>query len=161
MPVSAVQSKERAELIEFSAALAPLASICRPPLTEAQVLGYFAVLGDIPARVLLLAASQIAMTRKYPTFPMPGEIREIAVEIMQGARMTAGEAWSLALKTVRKFGLPGSAAGLASLPPAASEALAYFGWERLCNTRDGELGTAASPETELQQMQTSFAVQHS
>jgi hypothetical protein len=144
MPVFANSSTEldKHKETEFSAALLPLTSICRPPLTADQVRGYYAALGDIPAKALALAAQQLAATRKYPTFPMPGEIREVAAQITQGAGPTVGEAWSLSIAAVRKFGLRGSERGLASLPPAVAEALRYFGWERLCNTFDCDLGTA-------------------
>src|SRR5262245_33889168 len=82
----------------FAAALAPLSSVCRPPLGEEQVRGYYAALSDICPKVLLIAASKIVVTRKYPTFPMPAEIREVAAEIMcgQSGVVTPAQAWQLA-----------------------------------------------------------------
>lgn len=83
----------------------PLASICRPPLDAEQILGYFNSLADLPAEAVLAAAAQIAASRKYPTWPMPGEIREVAARLIS-PQPTAGEAWLAALVAARKLADP-------------------------------------------------------
>jgi hypothetical protein len=62
----------------------PLTAICRPELTELQVRGYFAALGDLAPDRLAAAVKCVAATRVYHTYPMPGEIRAAADEIVVG-----------------------------------------------------------------------------
>ena len=126
----------------IAAALSPLAATCRPALTDAQVIGYVDALADLPPALIRTAARAIAATRIYSTWPMPGEIREAAAQIAQGDAMDVGAAWDLCLRAVRRHSVASEAAGLASLPPAAREALRRFGWRRLCDTRTDELGVA-------------------
>lgn len=89
----------------FAAALLPLTTVCRPGLTEEQVQGYYAALGDLGPDVLMAAASKIAASRVYPTYPTPGEIRREATDIVAGhsAAPSFGEAWSIALCASRRL----------------------------------------------------------
>lgn len=90
------------ELDLFSRCLAPLRAICRPPLDAEQVTGYFNALADVPAEAVFVAATEIAASRPYPSWPMPGEIRAKAVMAMS-PQITAGEAWELARNASRRL----------------------------------------------------------
>ena len=55
------------------------------------------------------------------------------------AKITAGEAWYLALKAVRKYGYYNSNEGMASLPESVREAVRNFGgFASLCHSKDNE-----------------------
>jgi hypothetical protein len=132
----------KAQIGEFSLALAPLMSICRPELSDEQFHGYLAALADIPPAILFAAAESLSKTRKYPSMPMPGEIREVAASLLNRDAPAAGEAFRLCLSAVEKFGHRNGTKGLASLPKLVAAALERFGWVRLCFMVDDELGTA-------------------
>jgi hypothetical protein len=100
MPDSAQQLLKRptptqAELDLFASCLAPLADVCSPALEAAKVIGYFRILSDLPAEAVFAASLQIASTREYPTWPMPGQIRNVAIRLLN-PQLTPGEAWNLA-----------------------------------------------------------------
>jgi hypothetical protein len=81
----------------------PLAAICHPSLNEFQVRGYFNVLADLPAEAIYAAATELAASRVYPTWPMPGEIRAVAAKIMM-PQITPAEAWKLAQRAIAMMG---------------------------------------------------------
>lgn len=91
-----------AELELFEEVLLPLSRICRPALDGEQVIGYFHVLGDLPAEAVFAAAMEIASSRTYPAWPMPGEIRAVAARAL-APQMTAGEAWKIAQVAARQL----------------------------------------------------------
>lgn len=90
------------ELDLFKRCLAPLRAICKPPLDHEQVRGYFNALSNVPPEAVFVAASEIAASRQYPNWPMPGEIRAKAVMAMTPT-LTAGEAWELARRALRRL----------------------------------------------------------
>lgn len=130
----------------FCTVLSPLAAICRPPLDPEQVLGYFNALADLPPEAIFVAATEIAAVRQYPSWPMPGEIRTVAVRFM-APQVTAGEAWALAQKAARlladpsidfKNGKPVAEWNdqiFAALPPAVQKTLRIFGGRRILETQ--------------------------
>jgi hypothetical protein len=114
------------------------------------VSGYWLALGDLPPKVLLAAAAKIAATRVYRNYPMPGEIRAVAAEILAGdaAMPTFAEAWRIAIRAARRMSqetdpnfrhvIPGSGDQfespaelneriLAELPPTVAKTLRCFG----------------------------------
>jgi hypothetical protein len=135
------------ELASFAASLVPLSAICRPGLSREQVLAYHALLADLPREALYAAAIEIASSRVYPTWPMPGEIRQAALAMLEGGQLTAIEAWSLALSAARRM-VPAELTYvvrggerctsaewneriLAKLPASVAFALTRFGWQAL------------------------------
>lgn len=133
----------------FEACLDPLASICRPPLDHHQIIGYFNALADLPPEAINFAANEIAGSRQYSTWPMPGEIRAKAV-IAMAPQLTAGEAWNLAHRAAKRMideslsvkVHDGEHIGtsewnrriLESLPPAVSATLRFMGGRKLVDS---------------------------
>ena len=135
---------DKEALMAFSASLVPLSSICRPPLSEAQVYGYFESLQDIPFDVLLATSRKIAATRKYPTFPMPGEIREEALDITRDS-IAAGEAWRIAISACGRcdVDIKGSVErAFANVPPIVIAAVWSFGFRSLYSLPNNAVETA-------------------
>jgi hypothetical protein len=108
-PVSAPLPKLRVptdpEIKLFEHCLEPLETVCRPPLDERQVLGYFNAMADLPPEAIFAAASEIVNSRVYKDWPMPGEIRAAAARMMSPA-LTAGEAWLIAHVAARQLADP-------------------------------------------------------
>lgn len=107
---------------------------------------YFDLLKDIPLAALRTGVERLLAERKWASFPQSAEIRELAVASMHGEvqAMTWEEAWEMAGKTVRKFSERKQVEGLASLPPTVAGALRAFGWQRMCDMRPDEIGTAVA-----------------
>jgi hypothetical protein len=97
-----MREPDPAERDLFMQCLAPLRAICRPALDRDQVLGYFNALADLPPEAVFVAATEIAGSRQYTNWPMPGEIRAKAVVAMS-PQLTAGEAWALAQRTAQRM----------------------------------------------------------
>lgn len=134
----------------FAALLQPLADICKPPLTKAQVDTYFGLLRDLSFQAIQAAVAEIAGKREYPTWPMPGEIRKVAMELMRPDD-GHGEAFRLALSAAKKMvhsqrdGYRIYKLGkvfseqewnqhvLSGVPPLVAEAMKQFGWTRITN----------------------------
>ncbi len=126
----------------FNEVLEPLTKIFRPALDADQVLIYFQLLADLPAEALYAAALEIAASRVYPGWPMPGEIRTVATRVLS-PQFTAGEAWRLAQVAARRLvdesldfknGVPvdeWNEKVWQQLPPAVAKTLRIFGGRRL------------------------------
>lgn len=74
---------------------------------------------------------------KWP--PTPGEIaKEVEmIKLPAEAKITAGEAWHLALKAVHSYGYYNSRKGMESLPECVREAVRNFGgFAALCHSED-------------------------
>ncbi|RAK12539.1 loader and inhibitor of G40P protein [Halanaerobium saccharolyticum] len=88
---------------------------------------------------LVVAAVKKLIINQPQWPPTPGEIVK-AIEILkqpESAKITAGEAWYLALKAVRKFGYYNPGEAMESLPPAVREAVRNFGgFTALCHSQE-------------------------
>ncbi len=90
------------EFALFTACLAPLIVVF-PQLGDSQMKGYFALLFDLPAEAIYAAAMEIAASRVYQTWPMPGEIRGAAAKILM-PQITPAEAFKMARKAMLMMG---------------------------------------------------------
>lgn len=147
----ALREPNAVERALFADCLAPLRAICRPVLNDEQVLGYFNALADLPAEAIFFAATEIAGSRVYSSWPMPGEIRAKAV-LALAPQLTSGEAWALAQRAARRLVDPnldfvvkgGKRIGvdewnrrvLESLPPAVAITLRIFGGRSIHSLRE-------------------------
>lgn len=146
MPLPALREPEAEEAELFKRCLQPLKTVCRPPLDAEQVLGYFNALAELPPEAVFAAASEIAASRQYPTWPMPGEIRAVAARILS-PQLSAGEAWRIAQVAARLFadesldfhnGRPPSEFNdevWGRLPSAVAVTLRIFGGRKIGNTQ--------------------------
>ena len=88
---------------------------------------------------LVVAALKKLIIVKPQWPPTPGEIVKEIEKLIQpdSAKISAGEAWYLALEAVRKYGYYNSKQGMESLPPAVREAVRNFGgFAALCHSQD-------------------------
>ena len=122
--------------IEFAKVIAFIGSATNQSTEETRVEVFFELLGDLPASVFQAAAKKVVLNHKWATFPSVAELREACVEIMQGnvARLSSGEAWDLAWKSVGRIDPEQShtLAILDKLPPLVSRAISCFGLPALC-----------------------------
>lgn len=88
---------------------------------------------------LVVAALKKLIINQPQWPPTPGEIvKEVEkITLPDSAKITAGEAWHLALKAVRKYGYYKSHEGMKSLPPAVRETVRNFGgFAALCHSKN-------------------------
>lgn len=141
---------------EFTPILRYLKAVCGvAEVTTEQAAGYFDLLGDLDAAIVLAAAKAVALEHVYPSLPPVGLIRKAALALTIPS-IPAPEAWQLFLAAVRKFGsgrrrfMRGGqwhesdreADGMATLPPSVAHAARCFGWQRLCDTMPDHLALA-------------------
>lgn len=88
---------------------------------------------------LIVAALKKLIINRPEWPPTPGEIvKEVErLTMPEQSKITAGEAWHLALKAVHKYGYYNPKKGMESLPPAVRETVRNFGgFAALCHSQD-------------------------
>ena len=140
------------ELLAFTVTLEPLNKVCKPPLTADQIEVYFGLLCDLPAAAIAAAVIEIAASRPYPTWPMPGEIRAKATEFAAPTDLPVGEAWKLAWSAACSIDPANNSVyrgggvlwdsyldfRMAQLPACVAEAVRRFGGLKLLANSDGK-----------------------
>jgi hypothetical protein len=124
---------------EFAAIISYLAAGCGKTLSDAALLVYFDLLGDLPAEVFQTAAKRALLQQEYAVFPQAGTLRKVALEIMQPDRLSALEAWDLLRGAIRSFGYMRERQGLDSLPEPVRQVAERFGWQTLCDSTEPEI----------------------
>ena len=124
---------------EFAAIVNYLAAGCGKTLTEAALLVYYDLLGDLPVEVLQATAKRALLQQEYNVFPQAGTLRKLALEIMQPDRLSALEAWDLLRRAIARYGYTKERAGLDSLPEPVREVAERFGWQTLCDSCEPEI----------------------
>jgi len=123
------------------------AAVARPvPVATLEV--YYDLLGDLPADVLQAAVTRAAMDHRFASLPLPGELRELADEIMHPGQLSAAEAWNLASTAALRIGWPMLALCIqgkstpsritkefAKLPKDVIKAIQFFGVSEFCGAR--------------------------
>ncbi|MCC6419526.1 MAG: hypothetical protein IT429_14935 [Gemmataceae bacterium] len=123
---------------EFAQVSAYLSAAVGKPMPRDQLEVYYDLLKDLPGAAVAAAARQALCESRYPTIPPVGTIRQLAVAATRGRLPTWAEAWELALRAVRRFGVDREREGLASLPPVVAHAARCLGWRSLCDATDLE-----------------------
>lgn len=126
---------------EWCPIMAYLSAAVGKPMPHAQGEVYFDLLADLPAALALLAVRRAVAEGRYPTVPPVGVIRAAAAEAAGAAAPTWPEAWALACRAARRYGLLYQSLALASLPPPARRAAEAVGWRALCDAAEGDLDT--------------------
>jgi len=88
---------------------------------------------------LVVAALKKLIINRPQWPPTPGEIVQVAEKLMlpDASKISAGEAWYLALEAVHKHGYYNCKDGMDSLPPAVREAVRNFGgFAAFCHSQD-------------------------
>ena len=108
------------------------------PATDLMVEVWFDLLRYYQYQLVVAALKKLIINQpEWP--PTPGEIVREVEKLMlpEDAKISAGEAWYLALEAVRKYGYYNSKEGMESLPPAVREAVRNFGgFTALCHSQD-------------------------
>ncbi|MFW6280954.1 MAG: replicative helicase loader/inhibitor [Halanaerobium sp.] len=108
------------------------------PATDLMVEVWFDLLKYYQYQLVVAALKKLIINKpEWP--PTPGEIVREAEKLMlpEAAKISAGEAWHLALEAVHKYGYYNSKKGMESLPPAVREAVRNFGgFAALCHSQD-------------------------
>lgn len=121
---------------EFAQVSAYLSAAVGKPMPADQLEVYYDLLRDLPLSAVGAAARQSLVESRYPAIPPVGTIRQLAVAALRGPHLTWAEAFELAMRAVRRHGLDGERAGLASLPPVVAHAARCIGWRSLCDATD-------------------------
>lgn len=108
---------------------------------------YFEMLGDLPYRVLKVAARMALCQKLYGKFPPIEMLRRISLEVAIGhdARMTAGEAWEIATRACGDCDVEvkGSVErAFRHVPPIVGIAIKRFGFKALYNLPSRAIETA-------------------
>jgi hypothetical protein len=132
--------------LEFAGSMALLEAATRP-MSEAQAVAYFELLGDLPADFLMVACKRALLESQYPTIPPVGTLRRIAVSVMQGhvAEVTADQVWQVVMKSIAKcdVDVEGSVQReFRGCPPIVWKAVETFGFMALYNLPDSAIETA-------------------
>ena len=97
---------------------------------------YHRVLADVNG-ALLEAATMQWLSTAHPFHPSPGELRDLALRLVECGEPSADEAWIEVLSAIKRVGSYG-------LPQWSNERIAQavkaFGWFELCMTETDQLG---------------------
>lgn len=121
---------------EFATALAVLAAGCNRKFEKDQVEVYYSLLGDLPLDVFQLAVKRALLEHVWASLPSIAELRQLAMEIQTPKRRHALEAFGLAHKAIRCYGLPvgdDPNRGLESLPSDVRKFVAPL-WNSWCES---------------------------
>jgi len=124
---------------EFAEIMAMLSAAIDKPIGKTTLSAWYAVVKDLPTEAVAAAVHTIIATDQYPTLPSIGKIRQTAIDLMQGPRITAGEAYQEAIKAIRKYGRHGEKEGMASLSEAAARTVKMMGWQDMCMANNNEV----------------------
>lgn len=117
---------------EFAKAMALLSAAIDKPIGKTTIAAWFEILKDLPGPAVEAAVHTVIATDEYPTLPSVGKIRNTAITLMEGQKMTAAEAWGLTLKAIKDYGHYREKEGLEALPEPAAETARIMGWRELC-----------------------------
>ncbi|MEW6726887.1 MAG: replicative helicase loader/inhibitor [Bacillota bacterium] len=95
------------------------------------------MLADIPYELAERALAKVLATARF--FPTVAEIRSAALELTQGRRKTAAEAWDEVTQAMRRYGYYSEAEALASMTPEVAAMCQRFGWRDMCSCEDVEV----------------------
>lgn len=121
---------------EFATAMAVLAAGCNKPFTKDQAEVYYSLLGDLPLDVFQLAVKRALLEHVWASLPSIAELRQLAAEIQAPKRRHALDAFGLAHKAIRCYGLPigdDPNRGLLSLPEDVRRFVAPM-WNSWCES---------------------------
>lgn len=102
------------------------------PMVEA----WHSLIGDMDYELAKQAVVIILRSDKYPTFPTPGAIRQVAINLsfrLPSEDETMGEI----LDAVHHYGYTGENKGLATLSPISRQVSTSLGWDYMCSSEDG------------------------
>ncbi len=82
-------------------------AVNKAPLSDQAGDVYYDLLGDLKLDIVKAAAKKVALSHVWATFPSVAELRQAAIEIMQGERaeINAAKAWEFAWKATREIDL--------------------------------------------------------
>lgn len=121
---------------EFGKGMAMLSAAIDKPITTQTLEAWFEILNDLPADAYLAAIKMTIAENEYPTLPAVGLIRRKAVELMNGERPTAADAWGQVSRALHLHGSYNQEAALKSMDPAAAEIVKWMGWRDICQTEN-------------------------
>lgn len=91
---------------------------------------WYRELQDIPFAVAEAALRKWVGTNKWS--PSIAEIRAMTVDVVEGNRLTWGEAWERAVDAIRRYGSYRPQEALASLDPLTRRCVQNLGYRELC-----------------------------
>src|SRR5690348_12353028 len=113
---------------EYTPVLAYLTAAAGRLMPDAQSEVYFELLSDLPGALALLAVKRCVAESRYPGFPPVGTIRAVAAELAGSTARVWPEAWALACRAARRYGLHREQQALDSLPSPVARAAVAIGW---------------------------------
>lgn len=124
---------------EFIKPMAFLGAVYNIEPTKAKLDAYYALLGDITLPIMEQACRLLAMERKYPTFPMPGEIMDYVEKILYANEPDDDQALAIVTDLIRKYGHYNKEKALNEMHPIVREAVQASDWHDICMSTEPEI----------------------
>ncbi len=128
---------------EFMTCLGVLEAGCCVPIPTTTVDVWYSVLGDLPVEGLKAAVTRVLAERVYPGLPPVGQLRQFAVEFLQGTMATPEQAYARMREGLSKYGARITQEERDNLRKYVGESIwrvviGIGGWQRLCDARAGD-----------------------
>jgi len=119
---------------EFTKIMAFLTAAVEKHPSRETVEVYYSMLKDMPYELGMAAAKKVIAEDEYPTLPTIGKIRRAASDLCSLDRITAGEAWGLVVKAIRRHGYYGTTQAMQELPEEVRVTVEQIGWTEICHS---------------------------
>lgn len=123
--------KEFAVMVKCILAYYPNSQALQSP--EAVELWY-RQLSDIPYEIANGALDRWVASNKWP--PTIADIREAAVDLVEGETEDWSEGWEAVIKAIGRWGMHREAEALANMPETARKTVQRLGWQNICLSED-------------------------
>jgi hypothetical protein len=124
---------------EFVRPMAFLGAIYNVEITEAKLDAYYLLLSDVDLHILERACRMLSLERKYPTFPMPGEIMDYVEKILYKDEPDFDQALATVTRLIAKYGHDRKSEALNEMHPLIKEAVQASDWRDICMSTEPEI----------------------
>lgn len=139
---------------DFAKVMAVIGAGCQVHLSDEALEVYYAMLGDLPPKVLMIAGQKALLQPLYGKFPSIELLRRMAVEATAGEEVgvSPGEAWQMATRACWgcDIEVEGSVdRAFAKVPPLVRRAVEQFGFRSLYDLPGNSIETARAQFTRI------------
>lgn len=97
---------------------------------EAKVALWGELFADVEFGIAKVALKKLMLLNTFP--PSVAELRQAVMEVRTPEKLSAPEAWGLALKAIHTYGCYREGEALAALPEQVAEVVRWMGWQSIC-----------------------------
>jgi di/tripeptidase len=124
---------------EFTEIMVFISAAIDKKIAKPTVEAYYAMLGDLPAELLMAATKKVIASNEYPTLPTIGKLRKAAQDLCHVDRLSSAEAWGEVLKAIRQHGFYGKDDALKGLPENVAAIAEMMGWQEICHSESPDV----------------------